>query len=209
MKKYLLFFFNFFTIILSILIPPSFIKKIRRLFNHCYSVWYERQFKIIGENFKISYPFFLEGGKFIKIGNNFTAGEGIRLEAFRKHRNSTFSPLIEIGNNVSFYSDCHIGAINCITIGDNVLIASKVFITDHFHGDVTSKDIQLAPFERQLYSRGPIKIEKNVWIGEGVVILPGVTIGENCIIGANAVVTKTFPKNSVIGGNPAKILKTL
>ena len=51
MKKYLLFFFNFFTIILSILIPPSFIKKIRRLFNHCYSVWYERQFKIIGENF--------------------------------------------------------------------------------------------------------------------------------------------------------------
>jgi acetyltransferase-like isoleucine patch superfamily enzyme len=52
-------------------------------------------------------------------------------------------------------------------------------------------------------------IEDNVWIGESVVILPGVTIGKNSIIGANAVVTKSIPENSIAGGNPARIIKKI
>ena len=65
------------------------------------------------------------------------------------------------------------------------------------------------PSLRKLYSKGPVIIEDNVWIGEGVAILPNVIIGENSIIGANAVVTKDIPRNSVVGGNPAKIIRTL
>ena len=60
-----------------------------------------------------------------------------------------------------------------------------------------------------MFSKGPVIIGNNVWIGSGVIILPNVTIGDNCIIGANSVVTKSFDKNSVIAGNPARLIKTL
>ena len=75
--------------------------------------------------------------------------------------------------------------------------------------EITAEAIKFSPSERKLYSKGSVKIEKNVWIGEGVAILPNVTIGENSIIGANSVVTKNIPKNSVVGGNPARIIRTL
>jgi acetyltransferase-like isoleucine patch superfamily enzyme len=90
-----------------------------------------------------------------------------------------------------------------------VLIASKVYISDHFHGNVTAEELDIAPVKRKLFSKGPVIIGDNVWIGEGVVIMPGVEIGNSCIIGANAVVTKSFPKDSVIGGNPARLIKVL
>ena len=67
----------------------------------------------------------------------------------------------------------------------------------------------MLPLERPLISKGAVVIENNVWVGEGVVIMPGITIGENSIIGANSVVTKDVPKNTVVGGVPAKILKQL
>lgn len=178
-------------------------------FNQLYSMWKANDFKKIGDNFNVRYPLYLHGGKNITIDDSFTSDLRLRLEAYDMHLGEKFYPSITIGKNVSINSDCHIGAINEIVIEDGVLIASKVFITDHYHGDITSDAILVPPYVRKLYSKGPVKIEKNVWIGEGVVILPNVTIGENSIIGANSVITKNIPKNSVAGGNPAKIIRTL
>ena len=152
---------------------------------------------------------YLHGGKYITIGDNFNCGLRLRLEAYDMHLGHSFSPQIFIGENVSINHDCHIGAINEIVIEDGVLIASQVLITDHYHGEITGSAIQLPPSERKLFSKGGVRICKNAWIGEGVVILPNVTIGANSIIGANSVITRSIPENSVVGGNPAKIIRTL
>lgn len=105
--------------------------------------------------------------------------------------------------------NCQISAINKIIIGNNVLVGSRVHISDHSHGNITKDDLNTIPVKRLLFSKGPIVIGNNVWIGSGVAIMPNVTIGDNCIIGAKAVVTKSFETNSVIAGCPAKLIKKL
>ena len=157
----------------------------------------------------IEYPFIIKGGSRIRIGDGFYANRGLQLEAITLHNGKSFHPQINIGNRVSMNYNVHIGACNRIDIDDDVLIASRVFITDHFHGTTDPGCTLLPPSNRILYSKGAVHICKNVWIGEGVAILPGVTIGENSIIGANSVVTKSFPANVVIAGNPAQIVKCL
>ena len=149
------------------------------------------------------------GLKYVSVGDDFYSASGLVLEAYDRHLESTYSPEIIIGDNVRIGNDCHIGCINKIIISNNVLIASKVFITDHFHGDTSVDSLKIPPNFRKVISKGPVIIEDNVWIGEGVVIMPNVRIGRNAIVGANAVVTKDVPENTVIGGNPARIIKFL
>jgi acetyltransferase-like isoleucine patch superfamily enzyme len=192
-----------------IIFSPKLFYWLKLRFNQFYSMYKANEFKKAGGNNRFHYPVYLHGGKHITIGNNFYSDFRFRIEAYEEHLGHQFSPKIIIGDNVSINSDCHIGAINEIIIEDGVLIASKVFITDHYHGEITLEAINKQPSERKLYCKGAVKIEKNVWIGEGVVILPNVTIGENSIIGANSVITKNIPKNSVVGGNPARVIRTL
>lgn len=167
------------------------------------------EFKKVGTNFNIGKDYIIKNPKYIEIGDNFSALERFRLEAWDDYQSKKFTPKIKIGNNVIFNTDIHIGCINYIEIGDNCLFASRIYITDHQHGDTSEGMIAMIASKRPLLSKGPVIIEKNVWIGEGVVIMPGVTIGENSIIGANAVVTKSVSKNSVFAGIPAKLIKQL
>ncbi len=146
---------------------------------------------------------------YISIGNNFLALHNLRLEAWDSYGEQRFKPEIIIGNNVIFQSDCHIGSINSIIIEDNVLLASRVYISDHYHGDLNFKDLDTPPRLRDLSSKGPVLIRRNTWIGEGVSIMPNVTIGCNCIVGANSVVTKDVPDNAIVAGAPAQIIKII
>lgn len=176
---------------------------------HQQNSWAKSNFKTFGEGSSLPEFYWIKNPEYISIGKRFSSLFNLRLEAWDRFQGDNFTPEIIIGDDVIVNSDVHIGAIEKIVIGNNVLMASRIYISDHYHGDISNKDLEIVPRLRPLYTKGPVIIEDNVWIGEGVCILPGVTIGENCIIGANSVVNKSFPKNSVIAGVPAKLIKTL
>ena len=148
------------------------------------------------------------GPQYIYIGDNFNVGKSLRIEAIDDYYGFHYQPKLIIGDNVRIEDYCHIGCIGCVEIGNGVLIASKVFISDHFHGSISKEDVDVTPEKRPL-SMNPVKIGNNVWIGDNVCIMPGVTLGNNVIVGANAVVTKSFSDNVVIAGVPAKIIRYL
>jgi len=169
----------------------------------------KRKFGAMGKGSYIEWPFVINDPENIFIGDNFSAATQLRIETFNSYKGQSFTPNLIIGDNVILNNDCHIGCINRIEIGNNVLGASRIFITDHYHGQISSEDLDVLAAKRPLYSKGAVIIKENVWIGEGVVILPNVTIGENAIIGANSVVNKDVPANAVVAGMPAKIIKIL
>jgi len=153
----------------------------------------------------IRQPTRIRGYSNMMVGVGFTTGQYCRIEAGKMISEKV--PTLFIGDNVQINDRCHIGALVNIHIGNNVLIASDVFITDHDHG--SAKDIYSLippPVSRKLIF-SPVFIGDNVWIGEKVIILKGVCIGHNSIVAAGSVVTKNIPPFSVVAGNPAKIIK--
>lgn len=152
----------------------------------------------------IRHPWYVRGSSFIKLGQMFTSGVGIRLDAFGELKDQ-----IVIGANVQVGDYVHIAAIESVQLGNDVLVASRVFISDHDHGSYIGSNVP-HPSEKQILKKlvsSPVKIGNNVWLGEGVCILKGVEIGENSIVGAQSVVTKSIPKNSIAVGIPAKVIR--
>jgi acetyltransferase-like isoleucine patch superfamily enzyme len=153
----------------------------------------------------IRQPTRIRGFVNMKIGRGFTTGQFCRIEAALDDSTKKYS--LVIGDNVQINDSCHIAAIERVSIGNNVLIGSRVFISDHDHGDFSEESIKLLPKDRALVS-SPVAIEDGVWLGEGVIVLKGVSIGKGSVVGAGAVVTKDLPPYSLAVGVPAKIIKT-
>lgn len=175
-----------------------------------YTGWVTREFKQWGD-LSIINPCFssLRGAKYISVGRRCYIGSCVRLTAWDKYKEQKFLPEIVIGDNCSIGNGAHITAIQSIRIGNNVLTGGGILITDNSHGISSIDQLDIAPSNRLLYSKGSVIIEDNVWIGEKVSIMPGVHIGKGCIIGANSVVTKDIPSYCVVAGVPAKIVKLI
>lgn len=112
---------------------------------------------------------------------------------------------ISIGNNFFINDFSRVVSKSKITIGDNVIIAKFVTILDHDH----QFSFENNKLSQTGFVTGDIIIGSNVWLGDKVTILKGVTIGNNVIVGANSVVTKSIPSNSVFAGNPGKVIKSI
>lgn len=155
----------------------------------------------------VRFPIYVRGRSSMKLGDGLTTGVNVRLDAFAPRGSP---PVLHIGRHVQINDSVHIGAIEQVVIGDHTLIASRVFISDHNHGSYQVQDAasapEIPPADRPLSSR-PVHIGRNVWLGEQVCILPGVTIGDGAIVGANSVVTRDIPPNSISAGNPARVIR--
>ena len=154
-------------------------------------------------------PFYVRGRRWMTIGPGLTSGPGLRLDAFPADHGS--NSVLKVGHDVQVNDYVHIAAVQSVSIGDRVLIASKVFVSDHnhgsFRGDGPHESPSTPPIQRAL-SIAPVFIGDDVWIGEGVAILPGVSIGRGSVIGAMSVVTRDVTEFSVAAGSPARVLKT-
>lgn len=149
------------------------------------------------------------GHQYIHLEGRFVALARNRIEAIDRHGNQQFAPRLLIGDDVSMEYDCHIGCVDEVRIGSRVLMASRVYISDHAHGGTAIEDLAWPPNARPVVSKGPVIVEDEVWLGEGAAVMPGVRIGRSSIIGANAVVTRDIPPYSVAVGAPARVIKTL
>jgi len=125
-------------------------------------------------------------------------GKNVNVE-----RGAWFGYNLEIGDNSGIGVNAQLYTAGGIVIGDNVMMGPDVVILtqNHRYDDITR------PMREQGYESAPVIIEDDVWIGTRVIVLPGVRIGQGSIIAAGAVVTRDIPPFSIVGGNPAKVIK--
>ncbi|MBE6583910.1 MAG: transferase [Ruminococcaceae bacterium] len=135
-----------------------------------------------------------------------TFAKGIAKKCGKKvniEHGAYFTPGLSIGDRSGVGIDCEINGP--VTIGKDVMMGPEVVVYTSGH-EFGSTDVPM--MDQGFTETKPVVIGDDVWIGRRVIIMPGVTIGNGCIIGAGAVVTKDVPDYSVVGGVPAKILKS-
>ena len=167
-------------------------------------IYYRPQFGAIGSGTTLYPPMLLSHVRFIQIGKSVLIRSGVRLEVLKPV--SEAKPQLSIGDYVNIEQDVHIVCRSRIDIGANVTLGARCVIDDMTHPyedihDPTKIGHRLSSQET------PVRIGAGTFIGIGAVILPGVTIGRHCMIGANSVVSRDVPDFSVAAGVPARILK--
>ena len=183
---------------------------VEALIDLVYTLPYRGCFAHIGKRSRLGFrAMSLIGLKHISIGERTFIGAGVQLSAWECYHGKHYSPSVQIGNRCRIRENCHITAVNSITIGNGVLTGTNVLITDNSHGESSREQMALSPVDRPLFSKGPVRVGNNVWLGNNVCVMPGVTIGDGVVVGANSVVTHDLPAYCVAAGIPARVIKQL
>ncbi len=172
-----------------------------RAWNKLASLLYAGAFAEYGRKSVIERPLRLLHPECISIGSGVFIGGGSWLQALASEKQQ---PRIQIGDSCSVSGTCVLSAVQELILEEAVLLARNVYISDHIHA--------YSDLERPIRYQGvakvaPVRIGRGAWLGQNVVVCPGVTIGAGSVIGANSVVTESIPAHSVAVGSPAKVVK--
>jgi acetyltransferase-like isoleucine patch superfamily enzyme len=173
-----------------------------RLRNKMFSTAIRGAFGSFGDRSVIELPVRLVGEKRISIGSRVFIGSGAWLQVIGPDDES---PALIVGDGTSMAGGCVVSAVQRVTIGRGVLIARNVYIADHGHA---FEGIERPVLEQGVTGVAAVEIGDGAWLGENVVVCPGVRIGRGAVIGANAVVLRDVPEYSVAVGAPARVVRT-
>jgi acetyltransferase-like isoleucine patch superfamily enzyme len=171
------------------------------LYARLYRLLGTRSFLFFGKKSNVIFPLNINGKKNISIGNNVNIAYKTWLAALPLTGSEKCELIIGDGTNIGNFN--HIYATRSIVIGNNVLTADKVYISDNLHG---YEDVTVPIMKQPIKQIGNVSIGDGTWLGENVCVI-GAKIGKNCVIGSNSVVTKDIPDYCVAVGTPAKIIK--
>jgi carbonic anhydrase/acetyltransferase-like protein (isoleucine patch superfamily) len=173
-----------------------------RAWTKTFSVLSGAAFAQFGAGSMLQTPIRLEGEARISVGKGVFVGAGSWLQVLGDERGPV---AIELGDGTALAGGCVISAAAGVRLGRRVLIARNVYIADHGHA---FEDTARPVIEQGIVAVRPVEIAEGAWLGENVVVGPGVRIGRGSVVGANAVVLDDVPDHSVAVGVPARVVRT-
>ncbi len=196
--------------------------RLRHIWSKLHQTWSMAELSRRHPGLKLDAPYRLEHDLIWRISQGAVLRIGAHVH-LRHHTELKVEGQLIVGQHVHIGPFSIISAMDNIIIGDDCLLAERVSIRDHDHRiplrdhdhriPIRDHDhptaAQPIPYRKTGYTVAPIRLGRNVWVGAGVSILKGVELGDNCIVGAHAVVNRSFPGGSIIAGVPARLLRTL
>lgn len=159
-------------------------------------------FGAFGRSSVIQPPLRLSGEQRISVGDGVFIGPGCWLQVLAPGAGTA----LRIGNGTSIVGDCVLSAAESIVVGERVLFARGIYVSDHSHA---FDDTTRAVLDQGIAEVAPVVIDDGAWLGENVVVCPGVRIGRGAVVGANSVVLDDVPDHAVAVGAPARIVRDL
>lgn len=165
-------------------------------------LWYAPFFGSAGNRITIEPPTLISGFANIHVGGRTLIRRGVRLEAVAVHGRT---PVLSVGSNCNIEQNVHIVCHSRVAIGNNVSITANCAIVDITHPYDIVSSMKIG--DRVADEDSFVEIGDGTFIGIGSIILPNVSLGAGCVVGAHSVVTRSFPARSVIAGTPAKLIR--
>ncbi len=186
--------------------------------DRAFSLAMRSSFASFGPRSRISLPTRLHGTERIALGNHVYLGPGCwllthKLDGIELERAARAGAVpdgaggrLEIGDRTSIAGYCVLSAAVRVSIGRGVLFARNVYIADHRHGfELADRAILDQPLE----DLRAVVVEDDAWLGQNVVLLPGVTVGRGAVVGANSVIREDVPPRCVVAGAPGRVVRQL
>jgi acetyltransferase-like isoleucine patch superfamily enzyme len=168
-----------------------------------YTLFLSHSFYAFGRKSMIIPPFRFGHLSSIELGSHVTIHSNCWIQVLKSDENENL-PVIKIKDHVAIGMNTTISAVKSIVIEEYVFTARNVYISDHEH---IYDDISVPISRQSIGGVSEVKIGAHTWLGQNSIVLPGVTIGRHCVIGANAVVNRDIPDYTIAVGVPARILK--